>query len=286
MSSALAKFQARVSGGQFAPAGNRRRPSLCTRLGLDSGAHRLLAQPPQPNGVAATTMREFLGSEVAAGGAPEAAARMTALTKQAGTPTYGVAAPFLGARDGFVLGDGTAWYADGTGTTEGNVGTSDLWMRYAGFVVASKNIAAKRNAGVGWQLAFNATPALVLTIQDATGSVAVTSGTLVAGTLILADALINRDEASTNGGQIYVSRAASGSGVDCSGRALTLDAAVALALLGDSAGATPLSTWLAFFGLYSGASWLRAGANGQADALEEHKKGHAALFSSRPAFSV
>lgn len=259
-------------------------PSLAGRGGMDSGVDRLLACPPSPNAVAPVGVLEFLGVDADATNWDEAAARAAAFSIYVSTPTFGQQTPWLGPREGAVLGDGAAFYSSLVDTV-GNVATSDIWVRVVARVVASKLLGGKKNgAGVGYIVGFDATPALYITITDASGSVTVTSGALVAGTWILGDAVINRDEAGANGGVVYVDQAA-GAGVDCSGTAATLDSASFLSLLADYAGNTPAADMVAFLGFYWKADWLRAGATGQADALEQHKRGCAALRGQRPLIS-
>jgi len=260
-------------------------PSLAGRGAIDSGVRRLWEAPPSPNAVSPTTLLEFNGGSAAAGGLPERAARITALALQAGTaPTYSQPSPLLGAVDGSVLGNGGGYYLAGN-NDDGNVSTLDLWLRVHEQVVASKVLFAKRTTGVGYVVGFDATPALYCTIQDASGSVTVTSAALVANTWVFAELPINRDDA-TMGGQWLISGAVSGALVDCSARALTLDAAVALAILADSAGANRFTSHLALVGIYARANWFRAGANGSADVLAEHKVQHAKLFGTRPLISI
>ena len=260
-------------------------PSLAVRLGLDSGVHRLLETPPAPNAVAPTLLREFCGAQAAAGGLPEAQARITALALQAGTaPTYGGQSPYLGSRDGSVLGNGGGYFLSAN-TDDGNVSTLDLLPRVLARVVASKVIFAKRTTGVGYVIGFDATPALYLTIQDADGAATVTSGTLVAGSIVFGECPVNRDDA-TQGGRWLVNGAWSGTLVDCSATEKTLDAAVALAVLADSAGANQFTSDLLFCAIYGAAAWYQAGAAGVADALADHLRQWALLTAARPAFGV
>jgi len=264
--------------------GNTPYPSLAVRIGIDSGIHRLVA-PPSPNGVAPTGILEFLLGAATAGGAPERAARITALALQAGTaPTYAQPSVWGGVSDGCILGNAGGYYLAGN-TTDGAITTQDIWIKIKSHVVASVVLAAKRTTGVGYVVGFDATPALYCTIQDATGAVTVTSAALTAGTFVSADLAINRDDA-TMGGRWFINDAASGTLVDCTARVLTIDAAVALALLANSAGSSPMSTWLHFVGVYWHADWFRAGATGAADVLAEHKSQRAMVYGTRPSISI
>lgn len=165
--------------------------------------------------------------------------------------------PCLGSNDDSVLFDGNAYYLQGD-TTEGNVSTDDivaeLLFRATG---TTSVIAAKRNAGVGWEIGIDASDRLYLTIEDAGGAVTTVSAVLTADCWYYAIIFADR----SGNCQIYVNGDASGAAVDISGSNLTLDAAVALALGADSAGNTPFDSALAYFALWHDAAWLTSHLN-------------------------
>ena len=174
------------------------------------------------------------------------------LVLEAGTaPSYNQGSPLMGKNDDSVLLNGGGYYLS-SDNDFGSVSINDIVFHILFNPIASKNIVAKRNAGVGWQIGVNATPALYLTIQDAGGSVTVTGGTLVAS--VWYDAWIFVDRSGS--AQIYINGVASGVAVDFSARSLTLDSATALAIGADSNGALVFTSFISLIELYNKSSWL------------------------------
>ena len=203
------------------------------------------------NGVSPQPSVRYKGGDASAGGLVPWVYGPT-LALQAGTaPTYNTGSPLLGALDDSVLFNGGGYFlcAD---TTSGNVGTNDLVPHIIFRAVTTKVLFAKRNAAVGWEVGIDSSLRLYLTVQDASGATTTVSAALASGTVY--DGQIFADRSGSC--QIYVDGAESGSAVAISGRALTLDAAVALAVGADSGGASIYTSHGMLWELHQGASWL------------------------------
>ena len=167
-------------------------------------------------------------------------------------PTYNAGSPGLSANDDSCKFNASDCFrcAD---TTTGNVGTKDIVARLAFETSGTTSvIAAKRNAGIGWEIGIDASDRLYLTIEDSGGAVTVVSAALTAGQWVFADIYGDRSGSA----QIYINKAASGAAVDISAKSGTLDSATALTIGDDSGGNAPYDARVAFFSLYSGAAWL------------------------------
>jgi hypothetical protein len=161
-------------------------------------------------------------------------------------------APGLGSSDDSVLFDGNAYYQD-SGNTEGNVGTNDIVFS-AIFQATGTTcvIAAKRNGGVGWEVGIDASDRLYATIQDSGGATTVVSDALTPGCIYSCSGYLDR----SGSGQLFANGAQSGSAVDISSRASSLDNTESFALGADSGGASAFDSRLIYFAMYNSAAWL------------------------------
>ena len=167
-------------------------------------------------------------------------------------PTYNSGSPGLGESDDSCDFNASDYYQCGD-TTTGNVGTNDIVAKVVFETTGTTSvIAAKRNAGVGWEIGIDASDRLYLTVQDAGGATTVVSAALTSGRWVCGDIYADRSGSA----QIYINKTASGAAVDISSRSGTLDSATALTIGADSGGAGNYDKRVAFFSLYSGAAWL------------------------------
>ena len=172
-----------------------------------------------------------------------------------------------GAADVSLTGQASNYYID-SGTTVGNIGTDDAKVKIIGKVTGTTSvIAAKRNAGVGWEIGIDASDRLYCTIDDGVGSATIVSAALEIGTSIDADLYLDR----TVSGQWYVDNATSGAAVDISGVQLTLDSATSLAILADSGGNSPTDFGLVYFSITHSAAWFSTHLNATDHATEFYK---------------
>jgi hypothetical protein len=203
------------------------------------------------NSVSPSPTLRYKGGDASAGGLVPWGFGPT-LALQAGTaPTYNAGSPLLGTVDDSVLLNGGGYFlcAD---TTSGNVSTNDLVPHVIFRAVTTRVLMAKRNAVVGWEIGIDSSLRLYLTIQDASGATTTVSAALVSGSVYDGQIFADRNGSC----QCYVNGAASGAAVDISARALTLDAAVALAVGADSGGASIYTTHGMLWELHQGAAWL------------------------------
>jgi hypothetical protein len=177
------------------------------------------------------------------------------LTQQVGAGIYDV--PSLlgvgGGVDEMVTLSGVIWWRNDASTTYGNITTGDTIIEYFGDVSAATDTILSKRDGEGWSVLFT-TSKFQVQIQDASGSVAVSSAVLPTGSnLIHAMAILRR----SGYGQIYINNVASGPAVDISARAGSLANSGRLALGANSAGSFKLTGTIGQVGVWTGtATWL------------------------------
>jgi hypothetical protein len=183
----------------------------------------------------------------------------------AGTPAVSLnqGSPLLSANDDSVLFGGSDRYVS-AGTSFGDIGTGDVVFEAVVKLIngsSSQLFCATRTVAIGWDFR-NQGNTFRFLMQDAGGNDRPVSATIDDDTWYHVMVFINRDEASTNGAQVYVNGVASGSGKDMS--AINGDCSVAnsFSIGGSPSGSTDCESNVAYLALWQQASWHQAGAAG------------------------
>ncbi|MCP4604493.1 MAG: LamG domain-containing protein [Proteobacteria bacterium] len=189
----------------------------------------------------------------------------TAPSYNQGPPTGSVAG-WDSNTDGVLFNTGGYYLAPDT--TTGNVSTDDpLWeLVFAWSTTGTARCIDKRRVASpneGWSFYENNNSQRVVGDDGADLGYNDTAA-LVDGTVYHMVAAINKNEASTNGGQLYIDGVASGSGVDYSAVG-DLDYAVAMAIGARPGGANPFDKTMYYAAQWHHAGWFAAGAGGQAE---------------------
>ena len=204
------------------------------------------------------------------------------LTITSGTaPTLNNGSSLFSSCDDSVLFNNGAAYED-TGGTIGQITTEDIvveaFVKTPASGTADGFIATTRTAAKGWLLFIDNTDTFGFLINDGS-SAALYSAAWDPFTWYHVMCFINRDEASTNGSQIYVNGVASGSGVDCSSEATSLSAENFTIGRRSEASTGGLQSNVALFAMWKYANWFKSGSDGPAEWAEIAAQRHAELYS-------
>ncbi|MDC1299926.1 hypothetical protein N8Z24_00305 [bacterium] len=190
------------------------------------------------------------------------------LTLQAGTaPTYNDGSPGLGLNDDSVLFNAGGYYlADNN--TFADVTTEDLVFECIFKMTSGTLIMADKqevSGGLqGWRVLVGS-GLFYCSIRLAGLQKSVPSATLNDDTWYHAICFINRDEASANGGQMYINGVASGAGLDCSANAGSITNTEEMAIGSSSTGVLDYNSNVAYMAMWKSAAWHQAGAAGPAE---------------------
>ncbi len=190
-------------------------------------------------------------------------------------PTLGQSGLFGGADKYLELSGSTPdYYKEGSAGTNYNPGTHDMvleaWVRHAGG--ANEGVFGKRagsgGGNDGWLLYFNSSTQVTVLLEIGAAQATVQSATLSADTAVHILAVIDRDEASTNGSRVYANGSRTGAtGVDMSGAAASINPSTVLGI-GARAGSDSL-LWtggkIVQCAVWTKASWFAGGAQNLTD---------------------
>jgi hypothetical protein len=132
---------------------------------------------------------------------------------------------------------------DAASSTIGDLTTEDLVVEYVGKQGASNSVILDKGLGGtdGWRFSQSGTSSLSFSLRTASTTTAFSGPTGHVASFLHGMAFVDRSEASTNGGLLYVNGAA-GAGVDASARSGTLTNASTLAVGAASAGTANSAT--------------------------------------------
>jgi hypothetical protein len=180
-------------------------------------------------------------------------------------PSYNQGSPLLGLNDDSVKFNNGAAYEDTAGLG-GQVTTQDFVIELIfKHFAPSTDFLMGTYSTIGWAAYISAAGLLNFFIYDSGGGIAVRSAAvLVPNHYYHGMLFVNRDEASTNGSQVYLNGAASGAGKDISPYAGDLTGADLT--IGKKSGATNNSETNFLYGaMYRRSNWSQAGASGPAE---------------------
>jgi hypothetical protein len=179
-----------------------------------------------------------------------------------GTPVYNNGSPLLGSNDDSA--DLNSGYYQDTGNTTGDVSTEDIVIetiyKHSG---GTKGLVGKGLAATGdtWGL-YTGTANIRFRIEVSSANIDLQSLNLVDGAWYHVIAFINRDEASTNGSQMYINAVASGAGVDFSANAGSASNSENMRLGTYGNITIAYDSNIAYLAMWLQASWHQAGAAG------------------------